>query len=143
MNGFKIKRAVNFDLKEELLREHFPLSSHKYAYHLIGKFFEKNNFEHRQYSGYLSNEPLTDNQIVSLMNELFHTYPWIEQCADKVDITNVGTVYDYLELRKLKSQDEQERYVYEKSAEDKKYEAAIEEALEKLSYESAEPDLEL
>lgn len=93
-------RAVNFDLSEKKLKKFYSATNPKGAYGKISDFFEKRNFEHRQYSGYRSKEPMTDIEIMDLMDELFTKMPWLDKCAEKMDITNIESVYDVLQIRK-------------------------------------------
>ena len=95
----KKRRAVNFDLSEKKLRKYYSATNPKGAYSKISDFLEKHNFEHRQYSGYRSNETMTDIEIMDLMDELFTKMPWPDKCAEKMDITNIEAVYDVLQLR--------------------------------------------
>lgn len=95
----KKRRAVNFDLSDEKLRKYYSATNPKSAYGKICDFFEKRNFEHRQYSGYRSKETMTDIEIMDLMDELFTQMSWLDRCAEKMDITNIESVYDVLQLR--------------------------------------------
>lgn len=96
----KKRRAVNFDLSEEKLVKYYSATNPKGAYGKICDFFEKRNFEHRQYSGYRSKGTMTDTEIMDLMDELFTKMPWLDKCAEKMDITNIESVYDVLQIRK-------------------------------------------
>lgn len=51
--GIEHIKCINFDLYTQELLKHFPKGTVK-PYTLIKDFFEKNGFEHRQYSGYQS-----------------------------------------------------------------------------------------
>lgn len=92
-------RAVNFDLSKKKLEKYFSATNPKGAYHKIYNFFVKNNFEHRQHSGYRSKESMTDTEIMNLMDELFTKMPWLDKCAEKMDITNIDSIYDVLKIR--------------------------------------------
>ncbi len=61
----KYYKAINFDLDTVKLREFYPRYQQAYKDLLI--FFKKNNFSHRQGSGYLSNEKLSSADIVILL----------------------------------------------------------------------------
>ncbi|EAK1781969.1 virulence associated protein D, partial [Campylobacter upsaliensis] len=47
------KKCINFDLDTKELLKYFPKGTRK-PYALIKEFFEKQGFDHRQYSGYIS-----------------------------------------------------------------------------------------
>lgn len=92
------RKAINFDLDIAALREHYPNRNYLYAYKNISRFLEKEGFEHRQWSGYVSKEPLSDMQTHKILDAMFEKYVWLEQCVKKVDITNIGRTYDYLKV---------------------------------------------
>lgn len=92
------RKAINFDLDVAALRKHYPNRNYLYAYKNISRFLEKEGFKHRQWSGYVSKEPLSDMQAHKILDEMFKSYPWLKQCAKKVDITNIGQTYDYLKV---------------------------------------------
>lgn len=92
------RKAVNFDLSVAALKEHYPNSDYLQAYKDVRRFLEKEGFEHRQWSGYFSKEPLSDMQAHKILDDMFKKYRWLEKCANKVDITNIGRSHDYLKL---------------------------------------------
>ena len=92
----KNRRAIHFDLKEALLKQHYPKKDYKQAYKDIRLFMENNGFTHRQWSGYFSDTPLSFADIVDIMDKLWTQFPWLEKCAVKFDITNIGRTYDLL-----------------------------------------------
>ncbi|MGN0308380.1 MAG: VapD family protein [Lachnospiraceae bacterium] len=92
------RRAVNFDLNIEALRENYSVTNPKGAYREIRSFLEKNGFFHRQGSGYCSKDKITDAELVKVMTEMFKTFPWLENCTKKIDATDIGRIYDIKEL---------------------------------------------
>jgi len=80
-------KCVNFDLDTKELLKHFPKSTAK-AYNLIKEFFEKEGFEHRQYSGYISKEPMSDYKITKIINQLGSNFIWLENCIKEFDVSN-------------------------------------------------------
>lgn len=87
-------RAFNFDLKIKLLRQYYPKKNFLYAYKEIKNFMINNGFSHRQWSGYRSNEKLTDRQIRNLMLQMRVELPWIDKCSARIDVTNIEKIYD-------------------------------------------------
>lgn len=77
-----IHRAINFDLKLNLLRKYYPKKNILNAYRDIKSFMIKNGFSHRQWSGYRSNEKLTDRQIRSLMLKMRDEISWIDMLEE-------------------------------------------------------------
>lgn len=98
----KLKQAqkhikyVNFDLSTEELRKHFGKNTAE-PYELIKQFFESKGFEHRQYSGYISKEPLDDVQVSLIADELGANFIWIESCMQEFDIVNAPEKTSYKE----------------------------------------------
>lgn len=80
------------------LEEHYPGANYRQAYYDLRRFFERNQFSHRQGSGYISNTKLGTADIYDLMDELIQQFPWIGMCVNKIDVTNVGTQHDLTEL---------------------------------------------
>ena len=54
-------KAINFDLYTHELKKLYPGTNYRHAYYDIRFFFLKNNFIHRQGSGYVSTTKLTVN----------------------------------------------------------------------------------
>ncbi|MGX3097991.1 VapD family protein [Helicobacter sp. 23-1046] len=80
-------KCINFDLDTKQLREIFPDSTRE-PYILIKKFFEDKGFGHRQYSGYISKEPLSEYQIYRIIEELAKKFTWLRKCMQEFDISN-------------------------------------------------------
>lgn len=54
----------------------------------------KNGFSHRQWSGYRSDEKLTDRQVRNLMLQMRNELTWMDKCSTKIDVTNIEKIYD-------------------------------------------------
>lgn len=66
---------------------------------LIQKYInilKKNNFEHRQGSGYISKEELTTNDITILITKMTLKLDWLKYCIKKIDVTNIGKQHSLL-----------------------------------------------
>ena len=87
-----IKRAINFDLDTKELLKHFK-NTHQ-AYSSIKKFMEENGFEHRQYSGYISSEPMSTHYITDITEKLNKKFKWLKDCIQKYDVTEIGETDD-------------------------------------------------
>jgi len=87
-------RAINFDLKVSLLRQHYPRKNFLKAYKDIKSFMLKNGYFHRQWSGYRSIEPLMDSDVMDFVFQIKHEFPWLSKCVSRFDVTNIGNVYD-------------------------------------------------
>ena len=98
--GRKYYKAINFDLSTHRLEEYYPGANYRQAYDDLKRFFKRHDFSHRQGSGYISNEKLSTADIYDLMDDLSQQYPWIGQCVNKIDVTNVGTQHDLTDLLK-------------------------------------------
>ncbi len=88
------QKAINFDLDTNALKEYYPKKDYHQAYDDIKKFMTKNGFEHRQGSGYVSSDKLSNKDILKLTEKIVNNMPWISKSVNKFDATNIGKVYD-------------------------------------------------
>lgn len=84
----KYIKYVNFDLSTEELKKHFGKNTAK-AYELIKSFFLKKDFEHRQYSSYISKKPIDDYDFGLILEEFGQTHIWLKDCLLDFDTLNV------------------------------------------------------
>lgn len=93
----KTRKAINFDLDTDELKKIFGTSNPFKlldGYKEIKRYLKKNGFKHRQWSGYISKEPLLDADMTSIVNKMNQQIPWLKKCVNKFDVTNVGDTYD-------------------------------------------------
>ncbi len=83
-------KEINFDLYSKKCPSN--------AYKQMKKFLLANGFKHRLWSGYISKEKMTQVQVAELNVKLWNTFPWLEDCVRRMDITNVGAKYDLVDL---------------------------------------------
>ncbi len=88
MKEQKYIKYIIFDLDTKQLKETFPDST-RLPYSMIKKFFEDRGFIHRQYSGYISKEPLDNFGIFMIMEELGQKFTWLKNCIQEFDVSNV------------------------------------------------------
>jgi virulence-associated protein VapD len=98
-NTNEFYKVFNFDLEQSKLDEFYKKHNTK-AYYELEKFFIKNNFTHRQGSGYLSNKKLTNVEVQNFSDDLFVKLYWLVAVAKRVDITNVGDNFNILAITK-------------------------------------------
>jgi virulence-associated protein VapD len=91
----KFRKAINFDLGTNELKAIFGEDTRP-AYLAIKKYLLKNGFEHRQYSGYFSMRTMEDADIAILINTMSKELPWMRDCLQKIDVTNVYKSTDML-----------------------------------------------
>ena len=91
-----MRKALNFDLDtkkyEENTGKHSPT-----AYVEIKRFLEKNNFEHRQGSGYISKDSLNDGKVFVIIQSMSIELKWLKNCVKQIDVTNIGKQHSLLE----------------------------------------------
>mgnify|MGYP004500275309 CR=1 FL=1 len=85
----KRRKAINFDLSTSELRKIFGYCGTAMAYGLIKKFMLEHEFEHRQYSGYISKKPMAFITVLNLTNELTLEFPWLCEVVKRMDVTSV------------------------------------------------------
>ncbi len=107
MRKKETKRAINFDLDTKELLKYFK-NTHQ-AYSSIKVFMEDNGFEHRQYSGYVSNKPMSEIQIIDITKKINHKFKWLKDCIQKYDVTEIGETYDLKYIFDEAKQKEKER----------------------------------
>lgn len=86
------RKAINFDLDTKELLKHFKNTHQPYS--AIRAFMEENGFEHRQYSGYVSTNYISDADITLITNQLNKKFKWLKDCVQKYDVTEIGQTYD-------------------------------------------------
>ena len=87
-------KALNFDFMVSSLRDYYPGRDYRKAYLEIKQFLEQNGFEHRQWSGYISEKPLYPRNITALIVKMKSALPWLSECVRRFDVTNIGKQYD-------------------------------------------------
>ena len=92
------RKAINFDLSTNALEQYFSNTAE--AYSKIKQFMLQNGFEHRQYLGYVSKEPLEDYEITNLATKLKNKFSWLYPCAQKFDVTDIGEHRDLKDILK-------------------------------------------
>lgn len=80
-----------------MLDVHHPSGDYHRAYYDMKTFFFKHNFIHKQGSGYVSKEKLNSQDVFLLIDDLCSEFPWIIECVEEFDVTNVGTQYGLVE----------------------------------------------
>jgi cell filamentation protein len=96
------RKALNFDLDNDVLTALFGENNRSKGYRAIRRFLEANGFEHRQLSGYFSVSGITVRQTTNVVGELYEKLPWLRDAVKKFDVTEVGTTYDLAETFKSK-----------------------------------------
>ncbi|TLD80753.1 vapd [Helicobacter sp. MIT 11-5569] len=89
------RKAINFDLYTDELKKSF-LDTRE-PYNQIKRFMLENGFEHRQYSGYVSKEPMSDRRILKMVRKLSKELAWISECVKEFDVTEIGEQYSLKE----------------------------------------------
>lgn len=104
------RKAFHFDLGTKELMEHYP-SDKKFgwrkAWSDIRSFMEQHGFEHSQFSGYESIEPMGYDMAYAIMKSLNETYPWFSKCAHAATYTDIGKRFDILTFLNSKVKDEE------------------------------------
>lgn len=91
------KKAINFDLDSAKLREEFGEGGRRKAYHRIGRFLKQEGFEHRQWSGYVSDNPRSNAEMYDIIDRLAQNNLWLDTCVRRFDVTNVGSESDMID----------------------------------------------
>lgn len=91
------KKAFNFDLGTDALKSELEIRDTRKPYSEIRSAFDALGVEHRQYSGYISREPISKARAFSIMEQVARELPWFMKVAQRCDITSApGGSYDFL-----------------------------------------------
>jgi cell filamentation protein len=88
MAARRFRKAIHFDLGTNELKAIFGNDTRP-AYNAIRKYLEARGFEHRQYSGYFSIKSMEAVEIVILIDGMNKDLPWMKDCLQQIDVTNV------------------------------------------------------
>ena len=83
---------IIFDLDNVLLEE-IEKNSSKTIYTKIRTFMKKHGFDHIEYSGYVSQTPITLTTVFQVVTELRITYPILDKVVKEMHVTEVGNTY--------------------------------------------------
>ena len=83
---------IIFDLDNVLLEEIEP-GSRKNIYTNIKRFMSKNGFEHIEYSGYVSTEPMKLAEVLDVVRALKIAFPILDDVVEEMHVTEVGNTY--------------------------------------------------
>ncbi|MDH6367382.1 MULTISPECIES: VapD family protein [unclassified Breznakia] len=92
------KKTVNFDLDTNLLQKYYPKDNWRQSYQDLRSFLEKNGFEHRQGSGYISSRPISISKITLLVKEITVEFDWFAYCVKKFDVASVGKEFSFIDV---------------------------------------------
>lgn len=80
----------------------FGVNGRSKAYSRIKRFLLRNDFEHKQWSGYVSKERLSYAEVYLILDNLMDALPWLARCVNSFDITDFMAESDaisYMEKR--------------------------------------------
>ena len=84
-----MRKVLNFDLDTKKYEDCTGRKAPT-AYEEIKRFLKRNNFEHRQGSGYISKDSLTDGKIFAIIQNMSVELKWLKICVRQIDVTNIG-----------------------------------------------------
>ena len=88
------RKAFHFDLSVKELEAN---GAPKDAWTKIGRFLERNGFEHIQGSGYESRHTMSHQDVNLILEQMQDEFPWFVSCAKDAKVTSiVGKNHDAL-----------------------------------------------
>ena len=103
MQTLHSRKAINFDLNNNLLKKYYPSKSYKNAWKDINKYLENNDFIHRQYSGYVSKIGVSMAEVGNIIGKMSRKWTWLNKCVMEFDVTIVGDEYSFISRIKQES----------------------------------------
>ena len=97
----KTRKAINFDLSENLLKKYYPSIHYRNAWRDIKIYLESNDFRHRQYSGYVSKGYMSMSDLGNIIIGMAEYYSWLGLCVQQLDVTIVGNEYSFVSRIKI------------------------------------------
>lgn len=97
------RKAINFDLNDNLLKKYYPSRSYKNAWRDIKMYLINNQFEHRQYSEYVSINEISMAEIGNIVGKMARKWYWLSKSVMQFDVTNVGEEYSFIPQIKKES----------------------------------------
>lgn len=91
-----MKKALNFDIDTKKYKE-FTKKTAPTAYAEIKRFLKRNDFEHRQGSGYISKDSLNDGKIFAIIQNMSVELEWLRSCVKQIDVTNIGKQHSLID----------------------------------------------
>ena len=95
------RMQIIFDLDNVLLEE-IEKGSRKTIYTNIKKFMTKNGFDHIEYSGYVSKEPMKVAEVLDVVRSLKKEFPILDDVVEEMHVTEVGNTYSLDNLFRYK-----------------------------------------
>ena len=88
---------IIFDL-DTLLLEQTEKGSSKTIYTKIKAFMDENGFDHIEYSGYVSREPMMVAIALAVVESLKDAFPILNSTVQGMHLTEVGDTYELTNL---------------------------------------------
>lgn len=89
-----LRKGINFDLDTAALQDHYPRGDWHNAYYDVRNYFEKNDFEHIQGSGYHSVKPMSEAKAMAVIYRMTKEFPWLNFCVSICTISDVPELFD-------------------------------------------------
>ena len=80
------RKAFHFDLSVKELEAN---GAPKDAWTKIGRFLERNGFEHIQGSGYESRHTMSHQDVNLILEQMQDEFPWFVSCAKDAKVTSI------------------------------------------------------
>ena len=92
------RKQVAFDLDTSALKVYYPSDHWRYAYEVIKAHMRKHGFSWQQGSVYISEYPMGDRQVTSVLRKMVQENPWLNVCMRDCRQTNIGREHNQSHL---------------------------------------------
>ncbi len=105
------RKQVSFDIDTNVAKKIFGEQSYTKIYADIRGFMGKKGWKHIEGSVYMSNHPMTNGDILYMIDEIKEKYPYLEKCVREIhqaDVSNVHSLNQYFSYDGTPGQYEQQ-----------------------------------
>jgi virulence-associated protein VapD len=89
----EVRKQLSFDLDTTVLKEIFGEENYTRAYSDIQSFMKKNDCKHIEGSVYMSNQSMSNLEVLNLLADLKEQYPYIIKCVREMHQANISDIH--------------------------------------------------
>lgn len=94
------RKQISFDIDTNVAKKILGEQNYTKVYGDIRRYMEKEGWRHIEGSVYMSNHPMSNGDILYVLDEIKGKYPYLEKCFREIhqaDVSNVHSLNQYFE----------------------------------------------